>query len=148
MVVFKDIKFFLVYLGVFFVIAVTLLVLVKPLSESMASSGKKPTVYSIVSAIIVSLIAYVSKFVSDYTFATYWIISGIFLLFGLIHVRLIHKKYFSPGVESNKVFFGEILFGFSVIFFVIVIFSSLQYFLSGDKEYLFYPQHDNLWNQG
>jgi hypothetical protein len=137
MMVFKDIKFFLIYLGVFFALAVTLLVLVKPLSESMATSGKKPTVYSIVSAIIVSLIAYTSRFVTDYTFATYWIISGIFLLFGIIHVKLIHKKYFN-ATDSNKVLLGEILFGFSVIFFVIVIFSSLQYFLR-DKEYLFYP---------
>ena len=132
-------KFFLGYIGVFLAFAITLLVLVKPLSEGMAAGGKKPTIYSVISAIIVSLVAYISRFVIDYTFATYWIISGIFLLFGIIHVRLIHKKYFSPGVESNKVFFGEILFGFSVIFFVIVIFSSLHYFLSGDKEYLFYP---------
>jgi len=88
---------------------------------------------------IVSLIAWASSFALLYTFATYWIMAGIFLLFGIIHVVLVHKKYFSPAADSSKALLGEILFGFSVIFFVIVIFSSLHYFLSRDKEYLFYP---------
>ncbi len=133
------IKFFLGYIGVFLVFAIALLVLVKPFSEGFAAGGKKPTVYSIVSSIIVSLIAYISRFVTDHTFTVYWIISGVFLLFGIIHVSIVNKKFFYSADNSNKVFLGEIMFGFSVIFFVIVIFSSLQYFLSGDKEYLFYP---------
>jgi hypothetical protein len=133
------IKFFLGYIGVFLAFAITLLVLVKPFSEGFAASGKKPTIYSIVSSIIVSLIAYVSRFVSDHTFTVYCIISGVFLLFGMIHVAIVNKKYFYAADNSNKMLVAEIMFGFSVIFFVVVIFSSLQYFLSGDKEYLFYP---------
>lgn len=134
-----EIKFFLVYIGVFLAFAITLLVLVKPFSEGIAAGGKKPTIYSIVSSIIVSLIAYVSRFVIDNTFTTYWIIAGIFLLFGIFHVSSVNKKYFYSADNNSKVFIGEIMFGFSVIFFVIVIFSSLQYFLSGDRAYLFYP---------
>lgn len=134
-----TIKFFLGYIGLFLAFAIALLVLVKPFSEGFAAGGKKPTVYSIFSSIIVSLIAYVSKFVVDHTFTVYWIIAGIFLLFGIIHVAIVKKKYFRSEDNSNKVFLGEIMFGFSVIFFVIVIFSSLQYFLAGDKAYLFYP---------
>lgn len=133
------IKIFLGYIGLFLAFAIALLILVKPFSEGFAAGGKKPTVYSIVSSIIVSLIAYISRFVTDHTFTVYWIISGIFLLFGIIHVSIVNKKFFYSGDNNNKVFIGEIMFGFSVIFFVIVIFSSLQYFLSGDKQYLFYP---------
>lgn len=132
-------NFFLGYIGVFLAFAIALLVLVKPFSEGIASGGSRPTIYSIVSSIIISLVAYVSKFVINNTFTTYWIIAGIFLLFGIIHVAIVNKKYFYAVDNGNKVFIGEIMFGFSVIFFVIVIFSSLQYFLSGDKEYLFYP---------
>lgn len=134
-----SLKFFLGYIGVFLAFAITLLVLVKPFSEGIAAGGKKPTIYSIVSSIIVGLVAYISRFVTDHTFTTYWIISGIFLLFGIIHVSIVNKKYFYSAENNNKVFLGEIMFGFSVIFFVIVVFSSLQYFLSGDKQYLFYP---------
>jgi hypothetical protein len=134
-----TLKFFLGYIGVFLAFAITLLVLVKPFSEGLAASGKKPTIYSIVSSVIVALIAYITRYVSDHTFTIYWIISGIFLLFGIIHVSIVNKKYFYSHNNNNKVFIGEIMFGLSIIFFVVVVFSSLQYFLSKDKEYLFYP---------
>jgi hypothetical protein len=133
-------KFFLGYVGLFLAFAITLLVLVKPFSEGFAASGKKPTVYSIVSAIIVSLIAYVSKFISDHGFTVYWIIAGIFFLFGMIHVSIVNKKYFyATGDNNNQLIIAELMFGISIIFFVIVIFSSLHYFLSDDTQYLFYP---------
>jgi hypothetical protein len=132
-------KFFLGYIGVFLAFAITLLVLVKPLSPAFASSGKKPTLYSIVSSIIVSLIAFTSGFVTTHTFTVYWIIAGIFLLFGMIHISIVKKRFFNSYETSTKGFIAEIMFGFSVIFFVIVIFSSLHYFLARDKEYLFFP---------
>ncbi|SFP95106.1 TssN family type VI secretion system protein [Parafilimonas terrae] len=135
------IKFFLGYIGVFLAFAITLLVLVKPFSETFSASGKKPTIYSIVSSILVSLVAYISKFVGDHSFAVYWIIAAIFLIFGAIHVAIVHKKYFHTYNEdsNSKIILAEIMFGLSVIFFVVVIFSSLQYFLSNEKQYLFYP---------
>jgi len=133
------IQFFLGYIGLFLVFAVTLLVLVKPLSEGFAAGGKKPTIYSIISATIAALAAYISRFITDHSFAVYWIIAGIFLLFGVIHVSIVNKKYFSNGNNNGKMIIAELMFGISVIFFVVIIFSSLQYFLSNDKQYLFYP---------
>lgn len=132
-------NFFLGYIGIFLAFAIALLILIKPLSEAFAASGKKPTIYSIVSSIIVSLVAYVSKFVTEHSFAVYWIIAGIFLIFGIIHIAIISRKYFYTYENNNKVIVAEIMFGISIMFFVIVIFSSLQYFLAGEKHYLFYP---------
>jgi len=134
-----TLKFFLGYIGVFLAFAIALLVLVKPLSEGLASGGKKPTIYSLISSLLAALVAYISRFVTDHTFATYWIISAIFLLFGIIHVLIVNKRYFYTAEKGNKIFLAEIMFGLSIIFFVIVIFSSLQYFLADEKDYLFYP---------
>jgi hypothetical protein len=132
-------NFFLGYIGIFLAFAIALLILIKPLSDAFAAGGNKPTFYSIVSSIIVSLIAYVSRFVTDHSFAVYWIIAGVFLVFGIIHVAVVNKKYFYSQDNDTKIIVAEIMFGISIIFFVIVIFSSLQYFLSKDKQYLFYP---------
>jgi Type VI secretion system, TssN len=134
------IQFFLGYIGVFLAFAIALLFLVKPFSDGFTSGGKGPVIYSIISSFIVSVIAYASTFVTNHSFATYWIISGVFLLFGIVHITIVNKKYFNAsGGYNGKIIIGEILFGLSIIFFAVVIFSSLQYFLSADKQYLFYP---------
>jgi hypothetical protein len=54
---------------------------------------------------------------------------------------IIHKKYFSSYREGNtKLVIAEVFFALSVVFFTIVVFSSLQYFSSKQgTSFLFYP---------
>jgi len=133
------IKFFLVYAGVLLASSIVLLTVVKQFAQGFTTAGKKPIVYGSVSSIVASLAVYACTFVSDHLFTVFWIFTAIFLSFGVIHIILVHKKYFANTTEnSSKVFLGEIIFAMSVVLFSILIFSSLQYFLK-DKSFLFYP---------
>jgi hypothetical protein len=136
-------KYFLMYLGVFLALSITLFAIAGKFSEGIAAGGKKPAVYGSFSAIIASVAAYGITLVSEHLFAIYWFLSGLYLLFGIIHLLFVHKKYFgSQEYNSSDVILGEIFFGLSVIFFSIVVFSALKYFIkeSGKNvDYLFYP---------
>lgn len=134
------IKFFLTYIGVFLAFSIAFLIIVKQFAAGFAGSGKKPVIYGTFSSVLASLAAYAATLFTERLFTVYWVLAGIFLLFGIIHLAIVHKKYFYSNEEDRiKVIIGEIFFGLSVIFFTIVVFSSLQYFLKGEKEFLFYP---------
>ncbi len=133
------IKIFLVYAGTLFACSIVLLTIVKQFAAGFIGSGKKPIIYGSLSSIIASLGAYASSYITDHLFVVFWIFAAIFLIFGIIHIAMTHKKYFSPQPEDQtKVFLGEVFFAMSVVLFTIVVFSSLQYFLN-DKSFLFYP---------
>jgi hypothetical protein len=133
------IKFFLIYLGGVLACSITLFAVVKQFAGGFAAGGKKPVIYGSLSSIIASLAAYGSTYISENLFTIFWIFAGMFLLFGMLHMLLVHKKYFVADNENNtKIFLGELMFAMSVILFTICIFSSLQYFLK-DKSFLFYP---------
>jgi hypothetical protein len=136
------IKFFWMYVGGLFALSVVLLVLVKQFAGAFQSSGKKPVVYGTFSSVVASIAAYLSTLITDHLFTVFWIFSGIFLLFGILHMMIVHRKYFSTHADENrtKIFLAEVFFALSVIFFTIVVFSSLQYFIK-DKgsNFLFYP---------
>lgn len=133
--------FFFTYIGIFLACSLTFgMVLVKQFAGGFAAHGKKPYLYGVVSSSIASGIAYVSTIISNNLFLVFWILAGLYLLFGTIHMAMVHKKYFhSNDADKNKVFIGEIVFGLSIIFFTIVVFSSLQYFIEKRKPFLFYP---------
>ncbi len=133
------IKFFLLYIGSLLACSIILLNIVKQFAEGFAGSGKKPVIYGTFSSVIASVAAYGCTFVSEHIFIVFWLLSALFLLFGIIHMVMIHSKYFSSyQQDSKKVLIGEIIFAISVVFFTIVVFSSLQYFLQ-NKDFLFYP---------
>ena len=133
------IKFFLIYLGSLFMFSIVLLTIVKKFAQSFGGSGKRAVIYGALSSILASGAAYAATFVSDQLFTVFWFLAGIFLLFGIVHMLMVHKKYFSPTPENaRKIFVGELIFALSVILFTVLIFSSLQYFLK-DKSFLFYP---------
>jgi phosphatidylglycerophosphatase A len=133
-------KFFYVYIGVFLACSVTMAVVVKQLAAGFAASGKKPYVYGLVSSVAASGVAWLSTLISNNLFTVYWLLAGIYFLFGLAHIVLVHKKYFhSDRQNDNKVIAGEIIFGLAIICFTIVVFSSLQYFIAKDRAFLFYP---------
>lgn len=131
---------FLVFIGCLLGCSIALAVVVKNMAEGFAAGGKKPFVYGSLSAFLASLAAYLTTYFEDNLFKVFWFLGGIFLLFGIIHILFIHNRYFYANkYNGNKVLIAEILFGISVILFAIIIFSSLQYFLLKDKEFLFYP---------
>lgn len=134
-------SFFLVYLGSLLVCSIVLFTLVKQFAGAFAASGKKPVVYGSFSSLIASLGAYAATYITKNLFTVFWIFAAIFLSFGIIHMVLNHKKYFSKeGATSAKMFVGEVIFAMSVVLFAILIFSSLQYFLTDEgKSFLFYP---------
>jgi hypothetical protein len=136
------IQFFLAFFGSILVCAIALAVVVKNLSEGFAVSGKKPFVYGSLSGLLTSLAAYLASQIPEgkNPFDVFWYLGSIFLLFGIVHIFFVHKRYFGGRkYNPNKVLIAEIVFGLSVIFFTVVVFSSLQYFLKGEREFLFYP---------
>jgi hypothetical protein len=134
-------KFFLVYLGSLLACSIVLFTLVKQFAAEFAAGGKKPVLYGGFSSIVASLAAYGATYVTNNLFTVFWIFTGIFLSFGILHMIITHKKYFSPKEETDtRPFIGEIIFAMSVVLFTIAVFSSLQYFLTDDgKSFLFYP---------
>lgn len=133
------INFFLIYLGSLLACCIVLFTIVGKFATGFAGSGKKPIIYGSFSSLIASFAAFISTYISHNLFTVFWCFSAIFLIFGIIHMLMVHKKYFGGNAErSTSNVIGEILFGLSVILFTIVVFSSLQYFLKY-KSFLFYP---------
>lgn len=132
-------KFFLLYIGVFFAGTIAFLMLAKKFAQSFSVAGKKPLLEGGLSAIAVSGVGYFSTVFTKHLFTIFWIFTAIFLLFGIIHVVFFHRKYFySSPQDRNKTIFAEILFMLALLFFIIVVFSSLEYFLE-NKEFLYFP---------
>jgi len=134
------IKFFLIYIGTFFICAIALVMIVKSFVQGFAASGSKPVLQGGGSGLLASVMAYLTTLITDHLFTIFWFLVGIFLLFGIIHVLFFHKKYFYNNSSNSKgqIVLGEVLFMFALLFFVIVVFSSLEYFLK-TKAFLFFP---------
>ncbi len=132
-------KSFLLYFVPFLIGSVALFAVIKQFAASFAAQGKKPLLYGGLSSIISSGIAFGTTFISDNLFVVFWAMSAIYFLFGLVHLALTHKRFFShPRESKSKLFYAEMLFAVSVVLFSIAAFAALQYFLK-DKSFLFYP---------
>ena len=124
-----TLKFFYTYIGIFLASSIFMAVVVKQLSAGFAASGKKPYVYGVVSSVVTSGVAYIATLISNYLFTVYWVLAGVYLLFGIIHMAWVHKKYFYGDKEgAAKALLAEIVFGLSVILFTIVVFFSAAVF--------------------
>lgn len=135
-----TLQFFLAFFGSILVGAIALAAVVKSLSEGFAVSGKKPFVYGSLSGLFASLVAHLVSYISDNPFETFWYLGGLFMLFGILHIAFVHRRYFGgQRYNANKVLWAEIVFGLSVVFFTLVVFASLQYFLKKERDFLFYP---------
>lgn len=132
-------KSFILYFVPFLVGSVALFAVIRQFAGSFAAQGKRPLIYGGLSSVISSGIAFGATFVSNNLFLVFWIMSGVYFLFGLIHLFIVHKKFFShPNESPSKLFFAELLYGISLVLFSIAAFAALQYFLK-DKSFLFYP---------
>ncbi len=126
----------IIYLASLFGISLTMLMITKRFVSSM--SGSRPVIYGTASSAIASLVGFGTFYIIENLFTIYWVLSAVFLFFGIIHMLMTHQRYFSSGGNNTKVLAGEIFFAISVIFFTVLIFSSLLYFLK-DHSFLFYP---------
>ncbi|MCW3092349.1 MAG: hypothetical protein JWP81_3418 [Ferruginibacter sp.] len=132
-------NFFLIYIGCFLAGSIAMVASVKNFAEGFSGGGKRPILSGSFSAVVASGAAFLATFVGKNLYTVFWILAGIFLIFGIIHVSFFHKKYFlSKKYNRSKVIIGELLFCVAMVFFTIVIFSSLEYFLE-NKSFLFYP---------
>lgn len=132
-------KFFLMYAGVFLGSSLLLLPLIKQVSSSFGNHGRKPLIFNLVSSILASGTAFGATFLTNNLFYTYWILSTVFLFFGIILVIVIHRKFFKARKDNrNKQLFAEILYTFSIVLMCIAIFSSLQYFLKNEN-FMWFP---------
>lgn len=134
-----TLKFFLMYIGAFLGLSGIVMTLIKPLSPTFGNQGKKPLIFNIISSIIASGVAFAATYLSIDMFTTFWILSAVFLLFGIIFMLMLHKKYFKARRDNrNRQLFAELLYAISIIFLCIAIFSSLQYFIR-DEKFMFFP---------
>lgn len=133
-------KYFLIYIGGFLASSIVLVAIVKQFAEGFSAGGKKPLAAGGLSSILISGLAYLSVLITNHLFTVFWFFAGIFLIFGIAHLVFFKKKYFySEDYNRRKVFLAELLFCLALLFFTIVIFSSLQYFISNEKSFLYYP---------
>lgn len=133
-----PIQFFLGFIGCLLACTIALAIVVKNLAEGIAVSGKKPFLYGSGLALLSSVAAYFASYISENQFVVFWVFGGIFFLFGIVHMLLIHKRFFYEHKHnSNRVLVAEILFGLSFILVAIVIYSSLQFFFK-DRNFFLY----------
>lgn len=134
-------KSFCIYAGIFFACAIILIILVKTYARGFAQSGRGPYIYGFLSSLIAAAAAFLLSYLTNNLFLVFWYTGIMFLVFGAIHVAYVRKKYFqSYGRRLASNFGGEVLFGLSLMFFVIAVFSVLEYFVVKDnKTYPFYP---------
>jgi hypothetical protein len=135
-----GLKIFFTYIGSLLVLSALLIVFAKKLADGFAKQGKKPIFYGIFSSLIASAAAFLAAQITNNLFTVFWMFAAVLIIFGIIHVRMVHKKYFSSTSQDKvKVFIGELFFAMSIVLFVIFVFSSLQYFMKNDREFIFYP---------
>lgn len=132
-------KSFIIYFAPFLLGSFALFAIIKQYAASFSAQGKKPLLYGGLSSIISSGVAFGATFISNNLFLVFWIMSGVYFLFGLVHLAITHKKFFShPKETKTKLFYAELLFAVTIVLFSIAAFAALQYFLK-DKSFLFYP---------
>src|SRR5690349_10462503 len=113
-----DLPPFLGFLGLLLVCSILLAVLAKSLTEGIALSGKKAYLYGFGSAILTSLAAYGASFFSTNPLELFWFFGGIFFIFGIIHMLLMHNRFFYSNKDNiNRVLIGELIFGLCIILF-------------------------------
>lgn len=133
------IKTFILYFAPFLAGSIALFAVVKQYAVTFANKGKAPFWYGTLASSLSSLVAFGVTYATNNLFVVFWLMAGLYLLFGIIHLAITHKKYFRhPREPRNKLLTAELLFGLSVICFSIVAFAALQYFFK-DKGFLFYP---------
>ncbi len=132
-------KTFILYFAPFMAGAFMLVAVVRQFAANFANKGKRPLWYGVVSSLISSGIAFLATFITGSLFSLFWIMAGIYLVFGIVHVWLTHRRYFNhPREPKNKQLGAELLFALSIVAFSVAAFAAFQYFLK-NPSFLYYP---------
>jgi hypothetical protein len=132
-------KSFILYFAPFLIGSIAIFAIIKQFAASFNALGKRPLFYGGISSVFSSAIAFGATYITNNLFLVFWIISGVYFLFGILHLMMTHKRFFShPKEPKPKLFYAELLYSITIILFSIAAFSALQYFLK-DKSFLFYP---------
>lgn len=132
-------KFFILYAGIFFFSSLALIPFIRQISSTFGNMGKRPWIFTFVSATVSSGAAFAVTYITRDLFTTFWLLGAVFLLLGILFLLLVHKKYFRARRDNrNRQLFAELLFGCSILFLSVAIFSSLQYFLK-DQNFMYFP---------
>lgn len=132
-------NYFLIFIGVLFSGSILLWMLIKSFAAAFAAQGKKPLIYGIISGLITGLAAFGVTYVTEDAFTVFWGLAAIFLIYGIVHMALMHAKFYKTREDTFwKLFTGELLFGICVVCIALLVFSALEYFVK-DRGFLFYP---------
>lgn len=132
-------SYFLMYLGALFAGSLILWTLIKTFAAAFAAQGKKPLIYGIVGGLISGLAAFGITWLTQDLFLVFWIFAAIYLVYGIVHMSLMHAKFYKTKEDTFwKLFTGELLFALCVLCMSLLVFSAAEYFLK-DKFFLFYP---------
>jgi hypothetical protein len=131
----------LILMGVLLVCAIGLLALVKVLVVNFDKHGKKPyfaaAIFALLNALTGLLIAYLC---TDQPFEMYWILSGIFIVVGIVCTIFTHKRFFFVDQLSGKNNRpGEFAYVAAIMLMSALFFTAMEVFLLKYSEFLFYP---------
>lgn len=135
------IKFFWMFIGSFMAGSIAMFMIAKRLATPFASAGSKPVISSLIFGVVLSGATYLATYISKHLFTVFWILAGLFFIFGCIFILIFHHKYFQAKKKEqvHKTGLGELIFCLCILFFMIVIFAALQYFPGENKDFLYYP---------
>lgn len=133
-------NYFLIYLGALFTGSLVLWMLIKQFAAAFAAQGRKALIYGIVSALLTGGALLGITYLTDNLFLTFFLFSFLFLASGIVHMVLMHRRFYNTREDNfTKLFTGELIFAFCVSLFTMLVFSALVYFVKGDKAFMFYP---------
>lgn len=134
-----NLKVFILSFAPFLVVSLGIFAAIKQVSRKFAAFGKKPAIYGLVIAILSAAIAFSVNYSTSDLFLIFWMMALIYLLFGLIHFRFTHKRYFVSELEpANRQMAAAIMYAFAIVLFAVVIFALFQFFIV-QQPYLYYP---------
>lgn len=138
-------KYFLIYLGALFTGSMMLWMFIKQFAAAFAAQGLKPLIIGLVIAILSGGALFGITYAITDLFIAFWLFAGIFLAAGIVHMAIMHRKFYQTKEDNfAKLFTGELMFSLCVASFTVLVFSALEYFVK-DKEFLFYPMLMSVW---
>jgi hypothetical protein len=134
-----TLKHFLVFIGSTFFCALTFAVIAGKVSAAFGVTGKKMYGHCILSALLTSVAAFFSLFLTTDPFLIFWMFGLLFLVGGIFHAFFIDRRYAKANDGfSFRVLLAGFILGMAIISFSVVVFSALQYFLL-ESPFMFYP---------
>jgi hypothetical protein len=104
-------------------------------------AGKHRIIYSLLAVVLTAAVGFaiVCLAGSSDIGIIYWLLGGLYLLAGIIHLIVTHARYFRPRNKDDKVTAAEYLYATSVLLGSLVILSALIYFFRDDESFRYFP---------